>query len=511
MLRVGNSRLAWLILLVLAVGAFGSGLGGGFVMDDRPAILDNPVVNGTLPAPAAFERTFWGRPLDRPPLSYRPLASLVFRLEYGLWGASPLGFHVTSLVVYLLLLALAWRLALVWLEWRGALVAVALFASFPVHVENVSSLVGRADTLACLLALGALLALEPALRGRRAGPGRVAGAALLYLAALLCKESVVLLPLVLAALVQGTADPRPWIRRQLPALALGLSGVGYMAARLALIPATFSGYRIPDDVVAGAPVPIRLAFGAGLLWQNLRLLAAPVDLCTGRKYAEVALPEGAGWLPVVLGLLLLALLAWRSWRDLSRPPRPPLLLCAFVSWLVFSSVLFPVPEVMADRFLLLPSLFLALAVGRALGPRLGRWRWLAPVLVAVVLLQGGLCALYARQWRSTAAVLSHAVLACPASVHNHARLADLLSDAGQAREAAWHYALAAEGRRHFPRPWRHPCPEAEQALPARQRLEQLHRLLRIQVPEPAWRAGLARALRRLGRQREADLIYPGQR
>src|SRR2546430_175038 len=51
--------------LVLAIAAFGIGVNGDFVLDDHNTIVENPVVQGTVPAAAAFSRNAWGRPPGR--------------------------------------------------------------------------------------------------------------------------------------------------------------------------------------------------------------------------------------------------------------------------------------------------------------------------------------------------------------------------------------------------------------------------------------------------------------
>ena len=142
---------------------------------------------------------------------------------------------------------------------------------------------------------------------------------------------------------------------------------------------------------------------------------------------------------------------------------------ALVSWFVVSGLVLAMPESMADRFLLLPSLFLCLAIGPAM---LSLWRWRTggrALLLAGLALQVVLSSRQARAWHDNGTVLSHAVVACPDSIHNHFRYAEYLSTTGQTAEAVWHFAVVAKGRHAFPYAWSHPAKQEERTLPVEER------------------------------------------
>ena len=506
----GTARpwFGWALLLVaLTLGAFGPGLAGGFVLDDKYAILGHPAVTGGVPAWEAFTRTFWGTGLDTVPPSYRPLSTLAFSLDRALFGLAPLPFHCTSLLWYVALVLLGFRVAQLWMDQRSAFFAAALFAVSPVHVENVASLVGRAETISWLACLLALLALGPALtNGSRAGPLRLTAAVASFAAALLAKESAAVLPLIVGVLVAAGAHPlprRPWAHTHLPTLVLGATLAVYLVLRQRLIPQTFA-YVAPDDVIAGAGTGTRLLYGLEILAHYARLLVAPVNLCTGRKYAMVARPDGISAMAVV-GLVLLGTAVGVSIKSLRRG-RMPFMLCALLAWALVSGLAFSMPEAMADRFLLAPCFFIALA----LGPAARRWsdrdRWRRGLLAAAIVLQVVLSAFQSTRWRSEETLLAHSVVSCPSSVHNHARYADLLAGQGRTAEAVWHYAVASAGRSRFPGRWEHPAADAELTLGAEERTRRMHQLLHIERAEPEWRVEFASFLRAAGHPREASLV-----
>ena len=145
--RFPAGRLAGL-LLALCVGAVT--IDGGFVFDDRAALLENPIVQGRVGVLDAFSRSVWGEPIARGGISsYRPLSPLLWRAVWALFDGRPLAYRVLSLVLHTLAVALFWRLGRALGTPEGPLAAAAaIFAVHPVHAESVSWVAGVTD-LAC--------------------------------------------------------------------------------------------------------------------------------------------------------------------------------------------------------------------------------------------------------------------------------------------------------------------------------------------------------------------------
>jgi hypothetical protein len=112
----------------------------------------------------------------------------------------------------------------------------------------------------------------------------------------------------------------------------------------------------------------------------------------------------------------------------------------------------------------------------------------------------------ARTWHDEGALLSHAVVACPDSLHNHFRYAEYLANGGHTAEAVWHYAVVAKGLHAFPHAWSHPAKQEERALPIDERLRSMHRLLQFTIDEPTWRHRFERYLISIHRTPEARLV-----
>ena len=200
----------WLVALqafaILAAGwfAFSPALRGDWLWDDEPDILQNQL----LRTPAGLAEV-WLKPGSL--TDYYPLKSTVQWLQWQLWQEHTPGYHLTNLGLHLLSAFLLWRLLRqlgLRLAWLGGL----LFVMHPLAVESVAWIAELKNTLSLpplLLALGAFIDYDE--RGRRAGYFLSVA---LFLAAMLCKTSVVMFPAVLLLYCwwkRGRLDVRDWL------------------------------------------------------------------------------------------------------------------------------------------------------------------------------------------------------------------------------------------------------------------------------------------------------------
>jgi len=155
---------------------------------------------------------------------FRPLCSVTYWIEWQIWGLTPVAYHLGNLV---LAAAAAALLVVLIRRYTGDAVlagaAGVLFALHPYHSENVAWIAARSDLLSGLLLLWAALAYD---RWRDTLRRLPVAPLILYEAAMLAKESAVVLPGLL--LVLGVFDRKrrasiaEWMRGYLPLLGLGL-------------------------------------------------------------------------------------------------------------------------------------------------------------------------------------------------------------------------------------------------------------------------------------------------
>src|SRR5208337_2652811 len=188
--------------------AYLSTLSFGFVYDDKPVIVDNPVIRSwdsltyyLLPQAASNVAQPAGGSF------YRPISVLWLRLNYVIFGLNPAGWHVALLAGHVFMTYLVF-VAVEKLSRRSvASLAAILFGLHPVHTENVAWLSSVNDLLMSVFVLASFLAYLKFREGRKSKLW-MATSLVLFLAALLAKETAAVFPLLIFAFAVIFACPR---------------------------------------------------------------------------------------------------------------------------------------------------------------------------------------------------------------------------------------------------------------------------------------------------------------
>lgn len=175
-------------LVALNVLTFLPGLRGDFVWDDDLLLLDHPNYRRPELILSSLRSLF-----IISPSYFRPLGYFSFFLDYAVFGAQPVWYHIENMALHCVATLLLLRL-LTMLRCAPvvAFAAAAAFAVHPSRVEGVVFISSRFDLLATTLMLCALLLHRNALG--RGSWGLRWGAAALYGLALLSKEMAVTMP-----------------------------------------------------------------------------------------------------------------------------------------------------------------------------------------------------------------------------------------------------------------------------------------------------------------------------
>jgi hypothetical protein len=380
-------------LLVLAPG-----LGGGFVFDDYPTIVEEKRIqlerltwDGMVSAAFAFHPA-GGLP--------RPLASASLALNaLATDGLDPFGFKLTNLVIHVLnaLLLFAWLRRLLLATGRSversALAAggLALFwAIHPLQVSTVLYVVQRMEMLWVTFAFLSLLAYTHARMAQIAGRGGSLPALTLSMLAFVlgftAKESAALIPFLIVALERivfqcEARDPR-WARFWRLASASGVAvGVLAVAGLFVKVIGNPVAYAHRDFDLAG-----RLLAQLEIVPRYLGLIVLPrIDEMTF-YYDELLVPSGfeAGVIAGAALLISIVGLAW--WQRRRRPlvafgialfllghlltsgPLPLELVFEHRNYLPIAGVLLAIYGLLPDRLATTPArqIVVAIAIG-ALG------------------------------------------------------------------------------------------------------------------------------------------------
>lgn len=344
------------LVLLLMLGAWawvGSFYLSGFALDDREILFGNPVVEGELPWSSVVDRDYWHHRGDAGHL--RPSATATLRLDRAIHGEDPGGYHLTNLVLHLLVIAMAWLVIALWAPWdaRILLWGLGLFAAHPALADSVAWISGRTSMLG---ALPGLAGLAGVLAAGSSGRRDLRTASLVFLAtslglvgALMGKEDgLVFAPLMILAAVRTGA-----MGRVASLLGVSLSVLAYLGLRWWAVGSPWPS--APHAPLADAALIDRVSIAGRAFLEGLRILVWPLDYPPnygGISWTLESSPEG------IAGALAVGVLGGLGCVGLRRPERRGL----SISMLALVLALFPVSqvipagEVFAPRFLYLPLL-----------------------------------------------------------------------------------------------------------------------------------------------------------
>ncbi len=268
-------------IALLATWIYSPCLRGTWLWDDGLEISQNAAIR----APGG-----WWEPWIRPQgMDYFPLKNSLQWLEWHLWGANPLGYHVVNLGLHVVSALLIWRLLGV-LGVRFAFLGGLLFAAHPLAVESVAWISEFKNTVSLPpLLLASIAFVEYDRSGRR---GARFLAFLWFVAALACKTSTVMFPIVLLLFA--------WWRRGRVRYRDLRSAAPFFAAALAMGAATVWFQSTRAIGMAGTPIGLgpRLAQAGWSIASYARLCLWPSGLEPIYPAAPASLPAWAPWLGI---------------------------------------------------------------------------------------------------------------------------------------------------------------------------------------------------------------------
>jgi len=449
------------VMALIAFLVFAPTVRCGFVdWDDDEYVFDNPLVleglTGEGMRRACTEVVFF---------SWAPLTILSYQLDASVFGTEPWGFHLTNVVAHAVSTGL---LYLVLLRMTGSAArsaaASVLWAVHPLRVESVAWIAERKDVLSVLFLMLALLAYDWYCRGP--GIPRYLAVCAAMLGSLLCKSTLVTLPVLLVLLdvwplgriaIPGLDAPRRGDNAESPYPVrpawsvliekIPLLGICFVFSRITLatqadaivsqISRSFLRARLPNAVTSVA-------------WYLSKSL-----LPTGLHPACENLGSDVSWPLVAVSaaaLLVIAVLVVISGR--SQPFLPWGLSWCLVSMLPVLGLVQTGFQSHADRFTYIPHIGLAVAVVWAACDLAGRCHLPgAMVPIAFVLMSVMSVALTERQigiWASRDTLWRHVLAVDPGNSVALGKKAIHAATAGRSEEAEKLFLLSLDRKAY---PW----------------------------------------------------------
>jgi Tfp pilus assembly protein PilF len=453
-------RHAWrmLALWALVLAAYSNSFQAGLVFDSAAVISQDARVHAVTPQNLRLILTqeYWHDSTTSG--LYRPLTTASYLLNYAVFGngTHPAGYHWVNLALHGVNVSLVYLLGI--LVFEAAAPAFALAALWGVHpllTESVTNVVGRADLLAAFGVLAGLLCYvkSAAAAGRRK---------LLWVAAMLVAQAVGIFSKENAAVLPGMMllydltwrGRAAWRGRALAYSALALPFAAFFCLRVTLRMYILS--RFGDNPLVSAGFWTARLTALKVIGKYLWLFIWPARLSADYSYNAVPL---FGWQPaewedakalmaftLCLGAALLAVRWYRTCKPLFF-----FLVFFFVALAPTSNLAIVIGNIMAERFVYLPSIGLAGCVVAAiytLGRQVSRQRfrdaraaWIALGILCLA------CAVrtYARNfdWLDERSLWTSAVDVCPGSAKTHNNLGNALAQLpGRMSDAIAQYEAA---------------------------------------------------------------------
>ena len=367
----GSASIAYWLLalaLVLAIVSYAPTLRYGFVFDDVQQIVENPAIRSWNSLPQYFTAHVGAGTFPSVKGSfYRPLFLIWLRLNYIVFGLSPRGWHLTSLLAHLAVVCMFFALVRLWTR-DGILGgwAALLFAVHPIHIEAVAWISAVPEVLFALAGMGSMYAY---FRFRQQGQPVWLGisAAQFGLAGLAKETAVIIWPLMF--IFQHWFDhdrPREehsscWVGTAKEQLPFAVITAIYFAMRfLALQGMRGDVTHSLRELSCAAP---------SITWFYLRKLLLPVELSQIYFDPDVwSFTAPHFYLPLIAtGVVAAGLFLWIS--KTKSAVFPVLLMAVSLIPPILGVSVFPRHDLVHNRYLYLPSagacMLVALALRRA--------------------------------------------------------------------------------------------------------------------------------------------------
>ena len=433
-----NNLFIFFSIVALAFMLFGNGIDGDFVFDDRSIITDsNPLIEDWSGVFYSFLNPYhYARPQSG---LYRPLTFASYVIDWHIFSGNPAGFHVVNILLHAIGSFLIFLIVSSLKDKLTAIVSSLIFLFLPIHVEAVTSIVGRGELLAFLFFMLAFHGIQR---------GHYKTASALFLLSILSKETgIVFIPVFLFFEYVWRKTPAVTILKKilyfLPPLII------YIALRYN---ALGSNYFLNANAYSFFNPIVTMDFFPGLFmaFKVLYLYVQKTFFLTyfssDYSYNQIKAVDNlfSSW-QAMAGIVIFGTTIYLA---ISR--RNSLVgLGAFIflfSYLIVSNLFIKIGTIMAERLMYLPSLGFALVISGFFSDLLNRYKKLTKLIWAILIF---VLIVYAVQiirgnalWKSEKVLFENAYKNAPNSVVNMTNMASVLSRDGKNVEALEKIELA---------------------------------------------------------------------
>ena len=384
-----NIRLILFSLItVLPVLIYLNSLGNTFVYDDYLTITNNHFIRERRYLSAFFSQKYFAISNE---LTYRPVVTLSYFVDYAIWQLQPWGYHLTNLVIHTLNVYLVYFAVYHLFKNRiTAFISCLLFSIHPIFSEAVNAVSYREDLLSASFLLVAFILFIQYNKStnRRYFIIWYALSLLTYLLAMLSKETAFVLPFLILSYdlifqKNHILNFHNRIRR------LAANYAGYIAIGGFYLFLRFYLFHNPGESVRypGNSVFVNFIMMTKVLGYYVKLLFIPAPLNADYIVPLTFSPADAAFIISIILLIITAILLVKK--------------CRLSSIWTFSTIWFfvtllpvlniiPINNIMAERYLYIPGIGFTMLFGSILTHRISKYRIyksfrLAPIAVVCLL------------------------------------------------------------------------------------------------------------------------------
>jgi len=349
-----------LLIIALPLIAFLNTLDNTFVYDDVFTITDNYFIRDWGNFSAFFTDDYFKYSGEA---TFRPVVTLSYFIDYSLWHLNPAGFHLTNILLHAVNVVLVYLLvSAVSGSSTASFLTSILFALHPVLTETVNGISYREDILATTFFLGSILLFIQSAIVRLSAHDKVRNpqskihyyflyilALFSYLLALCSKEMAITLPLIVFLLDWLLGD-KSRIKKNTIKYYIGFILVSgfYLFLR-------FVWFHNPVEKQLTYPdnsFLVNLLTMPKIFCSYIKLLFFPISFNAEYIIAHTKTPCAATF---ILGMIFLSVIGVITYKFYNHSRR----LFFFMLWFFVSLApmmnIMPIANIMAERYLYLPS------------------------------------------------------------------------------------------------------------------------------------------------------------
>ena len=424
---------------------------GKFVYDDFKIIVENCFIKEWKYFPKIFTKDYFTISGE---MSYRPIVTISYFIDYAIWHLNPFGFHLTNIILHTLNTVLFYLfLNAVIQNKRIVLLSTLFFITHLALLETINCIGYREDLLSATFLLVSLIYFvkSDTILYKKSDKRRFtlyyAISLIAYLCALFSKEMAITFPVLLLLFVVFS-DQKIW-----PDVVKRFKGIytGYIAVSLFYVIIRFVIFTNPA---------LKATYQPGGFWVNtftmIKILASYIQLSffPFNLNADYVVPlvktplEGSFILSITFLISIFILFAiliksrnmfscWMAWF--------------FIMILPVMNIL-PIGNIMAERYLYIPVMGFCVAKGiliyritdRTLSPRAIPLRRIVQ-LTLVTLMIGGYGFSIIRKngnWRDEFTLWTKTIRRAPDSHRAHSNLGNVYMESGFTERAQMEYQTA---------------------------------------------------------------------